>query len=107
MPTYDRLRCALRARQEHLEQFRSWLGNVLQGDFGTSISTRQPVLGLVLDRLPATLELSLLALLIAVLLGGALAILGIAAARAPDDGRHRHRTTGVGLSVPDSCGASC
>ena len=47
-----------------------WLGNVLHGDFGTSISLRQNVLTIVLDRLPATLELCLLALLIAVVLGG-------------------------------------
>ena len=32
------------------EQFFIWLGGVLQGDFGTSISTRQPVSELVLGR---------------------------------------------------------
>ncbi|MFY8145268.1 MAG: ABC transporter permease, partial [Rhodobacter sp.] len=31
-------------------QFLIWAGGVLQGDFGTSITTRQPVLGLVLGR---------------------------------------------------------
>src|SRR5690606_2527426 len=56
------------------QQFLIWAGKVLQGDFGTSISLRQPVLSLVAGRLPATLELSLLALAIAVVLGGALAI---------------------------------
>jgi len=58
------------------EQFRIWAAAVVTGDFGTSITTRQPVLGLVLGRLPATLELSVLALGIAVLLGGGAAILG-------------------------------
>ncbi|MEL6234752.1 MAG: ABC transporter permease [Pseudomonadota bacterium] len=82
------------------EQFFIWAGGVLQGDFGTSISLRQPVAGLVLGRLPATLELSVLALLIALALGGTLALLGT---------RFRgHRTeaavdvtNGLALSVPD------
>ena len=37
---------------------------------GTSITSRQPVLGLVLGRLPATLELSVMALVIAAFIGG-------------------------------------
>jgi len=82
------------------EQFVIWFGNVLQGDFGTSISTRQPVLSLVLGRLPATLELSLMALVIAVALGGTLAVLGTrlrgSRAEAGID-----VANGVGLSVPD------
>jgi ABC-type dipeptide/oligopeptide/nickel transport system permease component len=57
-----------------MTQFWIWLGSALQGDFGTSISLRQNVMGLILGRLPATLELATLALLIAVALGGALAI---------------------------------
>ena len=57
-----------------MTQFWIWLGRALQGDFGTSISLRQDVIGLILGRLPATLELATLALLIAVTLGGALAI---------------------------------
>ena len=58
------------------EQFALWLGGVATGDFGTSISLRQDVLLLVLDRLPATLELAGLALLFATLIGVTLAVLG-------------------------------
>ena len=58
------------------EQFVIWLGGVLQGDFGTSISLRQPVSELVLNRLPATLELSIVALLIAIMVGGTMAPFG-------------------------------
>ncbi|WP_158972090.1 ABC transporter permease [Chachezhania sediminis] len=58
------------------EQFVIWLGGVLQGDFGTSITLRQPVDQLVLSRLPATLELSVMALFIALALGGAVAVIG-------------------------------
>ena len=56
------------------EQFLIWASGVLQGDFGTSISLRQPVSELVLGRLPATLELSVMALVIAVILGGTMAL---------------------------------
>jgi ABC-type dipeptide/oligopeptide/nickel transport system permease component len=57
-----------------LTQFWIWLGRALQGDFGTSISLRQDVMSLIFGRLPATLELATLALVIAMALGGALAI---------------------------------
>jgi ABC-type microcin C transport system permease subunit YejB len=53
------------------EQFWIWLTGVFHGDFGTSISLRQPVMPLVLGRLPATLELAIFALVIAVVIGGA------------------------------------
>lgn len=56
-------------------QFAIWAGDVATGDFGTSISLRQNVVGLVLGRLPATLELAFLALIVAILIGGAIAIL--------------------------------
>ncbi|MDA4845035.1 ABC transporter permease [Hoeflea poritis] len=82
------------------EQFFVWLGGVLHGDFGTSISLRQPVMPLVLGRLPATLELSIFALVLAVIIGGAMALTGT---------RFRGGRTeavidvanGAGLSIPD------
>ncbi|MSQ74158.1 MAG: ABC transporter permease [Rhodoferax sp.] len=46
-----------------------WIGGVLQGDLGESVRTQQPVLGLVLQKLPVTLELALLAMTIALLIG--------------------------------------
>ena len=46
-------------------QYAAWLGRVLQGDLGRSIRTNQPVSEAILQRLPVTLELSLLAMLIA------------------------------------------
>lgn len=58
-----------------MTQFWIWLGRAFQGDFGTSISLRQNVMGLIFGRLPATLELATLALLIAVALGGTLAVM--------------------------------
>lgn len=83
-----------------LQQFFIWVGAVLQGDFGTSITLKQPVLSLVLERLPATLELSVFALLLALLLGGVTAVFG-----AKERGRSLEAAVdlfnGATLSVPD------
>ena len=81
-------------------QFVVWAGDVLTGRFGTSISLRQDVLGVVLPRLPATLELTGLAVIMAILLGTAGAVLAVRrqgrAGEALIDA-----ATGVGLAVPD------
>lgn len=45
------------------EQYLTFLSRLAQGDLGTSLRARQPALGLVLDRLPATIELTLFAML--------------------------------------------
>lgn len=82
------------------EQFFIWLGGVVQGDFGTSITTRQPVLGLVLSRLPATLELSVMALVIAVTLGGLVALTGTRLRYTRTEGA-LDVANGMALSVPD------
>ncbi len=51
------------------EQYLGFLGQVLQGDLGKSIVTRQPVLDEFLTLFPATIELSVCALTIALLIG--------------------------------------
>jgi ABC-type dipeptide/oligopeptide/nickel transport system permease component len=82
------------------EQFAVWLRHAAAGDFGTSISLRRDVMGLVFSRLPATLELALLAAALAVTLGASLAVLAVRyAGRWPEaavDG-----VTGLAQSVPD------
>lgn len=45
-------------------RYFDWASGVVQGDFGTSIVTGQPVEVMILERLPATLELSIVAMLI-------------------------------------------
>jgi len=49
-----------------LSQYVAWLGRALQGDLGESYRLRQDVVGLIAGRLPITLELIALAILIAV-----------------------------------------
>jgi peptide/nickel transport system permease protein len=46
-----------------------WVWGVLQGDLGESVRTQLPVLDLILQKLPVTLELAVLAFLVAVLIG--------------------------------------
>lgn len=62
------------------EQFLIYLGNLLQGDLGNSISTGQKVVTEFANRLPASAELTFLAFFIAV---GVSLPLGIAAALRP------------------------
>ena len=50
-------------------QFAHYLGNVLQGDLGTSARTGLDVRDTIVDRLPITLELALLSLLVAIVVG--------------------------------------
>src|SRR4030081_2430770 len=55
-------------------RYLSWLGHVLQGDFGRSFRTGQTVLQAVAERLPVSLELMVLAVLGALAIGIPLAI---------------------------------
>jgi peptide/nickel transport system permease protein len=95
-----RLRALYGLDQPILHQFVTWLGQVASGDFGRSISVRQSVSDLLLMRLPATLELVLLATLIALAIGLFAALIGILlrgqrAEWAVDSG------IGVLLAIPD------
>jgi len=56
-------------------QYAAWLGSALQGDFGLSIQNREPVLNLIGQRIPATLQLGLAATLVGLLLGIPVAVL--------------------------------
>jgi peptide/nickel transport system permease protein len=63
----------LRAKM-HLDEplpvrYGLWMGGVLRGDLGESVRTQQPVTELVLQKLPVTVELALLAFAIALVIG--------------------------------------
>lgn len=96
----DRLNALYGFDRSIMAQYFIWVSGVLQGDFGTSIQTRQPVLGLVLGRLPATLELAIMALVIAVVLGGVLALTGTRLRGTATEGAI-DVGNGMALSVPD------
>ncbi len=52
-----------------LEQYVIWAGHVLQGDMGYSVRHGKPVLEVILHRFPVTLELTLMSVTIALLIG--------------------------------------
>ncbi len=56
-------------------QYVDWIALAVQGDFGKSLQYRQPALNLLLERLPATLQLATAALLLQLLIGIPLGVL--------------------------------
>ncbi|MGW1620686.1 ABC transporter permease [Streptomyces sp. NPDC002172] len=57
-----------------LVQYAEYLGRAVRGDFGDAVSTGRPVTSTLADALPQTLQLTGAALLLAVVLGGGLAV---------------------------------
>jgi len=80
-------------------QFFSWLGNVVTGNLGFSSRAQKSVLDLILSSFPVTLELAVLSMALAVLIG---IPLGMLSASKPQSGRDAvGRVVGLaGLSVP-------
>jgi peptide/nickel transport system permease protein len=97
---------ALRARW-HLDaplpvQYAAWLANILQGDWGRSTSTGEPVLTLLLPALGATLKLGTTALLVST--GLALPAAFLSATRPASAGAATISTLGILLqSIPSFC----
>ena len=56
-------------------QYVAWLGAAVQGDLGISLRTNQPVLHLIAQKLPATIQLAIMAIVIAFLIGVPMGIL--------------------------------
>jgi peptide/nickel transport system permease protein len=80
-------------------QFWIFLSNALQGDLGRSFVTSEPALKMIVERMPATLELAFLAIFISVIVG---LPLGMIAGINPDSGFSRTIMGGsiLGLSLP-------
>jgi len=95
----DRARTALGLDLPLLEQYWLFLKNALQGDLGISFVYNEPAIELILQRFPATLELALVALVFAILLG---VPLGIYAGLYPDRASSKAIMAGsiLGFSVP-------
>jgi len=82
------------------QQYLKFVGNALHGDLGTSFVYNQPAIQLILQRLPATLELAFVALLLALAIG---LPLGLVAGLKPDSALDRGIMTGsiLGFSLPN------
>lgn len=74
----ERIREQLGLNEDLVTQYLVYMRDMLGGDWGTSISTKRPVLDEILLRLPATLELIVAAMLIALPVG---LVLGMLSAR--------------------------
>ncbi|MBS1253417.1 MAG: Glutathione transport system permease protein GsiC [Anaerolineales bacterium] len=73
----QRIRVKMGLDQPLPVQYAMFFGRMIQGDLGTSARTREPVLGEVLDRLPATMKLALISMTMAGIVG---VVGGVAAA---------------------------
>ncbi len=62
---YEAMRRELGLDQPIVVQYGLWLGRTLQGDLGRSVRTREPVVEALLARFPITLQLTVMAMLIA------------------------------------------
>ena len=82
------------------QQYLKFVGNALHGDLGNSFVFNQPAIQLILQRLPATLELACVALLLALAIG---LPLGLVAGLKPDSALDRGIMTGsiLGFSLPN------
>lgn len=71
-----RLRANLGLDEPFYQWYFTWLWNVLHGDFGRSMIDGSPVVGHILERLPNTLELTLTAIVLGILLSVPLGVIG-------------------------------
>ena len=81
------------------EQYFIFIGNLLQGDLGTSFTTRRPVSTDIAERLPATLELVIAAMIIGTALGLSLGLLSARFRGTATDGLSRVFAL-IGSSLP-------
>ncbi|MGJ3239919.1 MAG: ABC transporter permease, partial [Anaerolineae bacterium] len=81
-----RTRASLGFDRPITEQYLSFVTGMLRGDFGTSLRSRTPALPQVLERLPATIELTLFAMIIAITIAIPIGIIAALRRGTPVDG---------------------
>ena len=93
------MRTRLGLAQPIWAQYLKWVGDLARGDLGRSLFTRQPVFHEIVQRLPITLELTALSVLVSLLIGLPIGIL--AAVRQDSLPDYISRSLSIlGLSVP-------
>ena len=95
----DALRAQLGLADPFLVQYLRWLGEILSGNLGTSLRSRQPIAEELADRLPATLELAGAALVVMLLIAIPSGIMGALYSGRPVDHLTRMLSL-VGDSMP-------
>ncbi|MBN4047580.1 ABC transporter permease, partial [Acidimicrobiaceae bacterium AH-315-P05] len=95
-----RIREELGLNRPVIVQYASWLGDITTGDLGNSYITDQPVINIMRERLPITLELAAVAIIFAVVLAIPLGVLSAyKQGRAPD--KLISAGLQMGLSIPN------
>jgi peptide/nickel transport system permease protein len=96
----DQARADLGLEGSYPEQYWNWASGVVTGDFGQSFRNAEPVDDILWRALPITLELMILALLIATLIGVPLGV--ISAVRRDSASDYASRVGGlIGISIPN------
>jgi ABC-type dipeptide/oligopeptide/nickel transport system permease component len=95
----ERVRVQLGLDKDLVTQYLVYMRDMLGGDWGTSISTKQPVLDEIVGRLPASIELIVAAMLIALPLGLGLGMLSARWQGRPVDAGVRIVSI-IGVSLP-------
>lgn len=65
----DEIRESLGLNRPLIVQYFDYLGSIVRGDFGSAITTKRPVSGTIAARFPATLELTVASMVVAILVG--------------------------------------
>ncbi|MDM0044281.1 ABC transporter permease [Variovorax dokdonensis] len=96
----DEIRANFGLDRPLVEQYAIFMGHAVTLDFGRSFLTGQPAMSLILERMPATLELACVAMLMALLVG---VPLGMYAGLRPQAPASRAIMTGsvLGFSLPN------
>ena len=95
----EAIREALGLNGSFIERYIRWVGQMLQGNLGYSLANHRPITDILADVLPATLELSITALIFSTLTGSILGL--ITALRRGSIGDNILSVAGIiGLSIP-------
>lgn len=82
-------------------QYGRWIAAIGRGDFGTSLLSEEPVAAELVQRLPVTAELALLAAVAAILAGVPLGVLTAVRSRRGGGAAAGRLASGLGVSVPE------
>jgi peptide/nickel transport system permease protein len=93
------IRAQLGLDQPLLDQYLAWVGGLLRFDLGQDFVSNVPIATLLSERLPVTLQLTFMAMAVAVLVGIPLGV--IAATRRGHTGRATTAYAVAGISIPD------
>jgi peptide/nickel transport system permease protein len=93
------IRAQLGLDEPMLEQYLAWVGGLLRLDLGQDFVSNVPIAQLLAERLPVTLQLTFMAMGLAVLVGIPLGVL--AATRRKNVGRATTAYAVAGISIPD------